>query len=134
MFFTFGVVLFFTMLKEGYEDYRRYRSDQELNCRETEVLSPGGEFCRVEWQHVKAGQIIKVRKDQEVPADMLLIQVSQDNKKDTVSISTMNLDGETNLKERKRPFLINKLKDFNGYIECDIPNSNLEAWNGNIHS
>jgi magnesium-transporting ATPase (P-type) len=88
----------------------------------------------VEWQGVRVGQVIRVRKDQEVPADMLLIQVSQDNTKDTVSISTMNLDGETNLKERKRPFLIKTLADFHGYIECDTPNSNLEAWNGNVHT
>jgi len=135
MFLTFGVVLLFTMLKEAYEDYRRYRSDQELNCRETEIYTDGGGvFHRVRWQDVKAGQIIKVGKDQEVPADMLLIQVSHDNSKDTVSISTMNLDGETNLKERKRPFMINELSDFHGYLECDIPNSDLEAWNGNVHS
>ncbi len=83
---------------------------------------------------MRAGQIIKVSKDEEVPADMLLIWVSKENKKDTVSISTMNLDGETNLKERKRPFLINNIDYFTGHIDCDTPNSNLESWNGNVYS
>ena len=28
---TFAMVLFFTMLKEAYEDFQRYRSDREMN-------------------------------------------------------------------------------------------------------
>jgi hypothetical protein len=32
---TFAMVLFFTMLKEGYEDYQRYKSDHELNNNTT---------------------------------------------------------------------------------------------------
>jgi hypothetical protein len=31
----------------------------------------------------------------------------------------MNLDGETNLKERKLPFLIDEIGDFYGHIECE---------------
>ena len=49
-------------------------------------------------------------------------------------MSTMNLDGETNLKERKLPFFIEEIEDFSGYIECEEPNANLEHWDGNIIS
>jgi P-type E1-E2 ATPase len=49
---------------------------------------------------VKVGDIIRVEKDQEIPADLLCIN----SIKDVVFISTMNLDGETNLKERTLPF------------------------------
>jgi phospholipid-translocating ATPase len=45
---------------------------------------------------VKVGEIIRVEKDEEIPADLLVIY----SPKDLVFISTMNLDGETNLKER----------------------------------
>ena len=38
-----------------------------------------------------------MEKDQEIPADLLLIN----SVKDIVFISTMNLDGETNLKDRE---------------------------------
>ena len=41
MFLTFGLVLFFTMLKEAYEDFRRYRSDLALNTRPTEIINGG---------------------------------------------------------------------------------------------
>lgn len=46
----------------------------------------------------------------------------------------MNLDGETNLKERKLPFFIDLIGDFSGHIECEEPNANLEHWDGNIIS
>jgi hypothetical protein len=32
---TFAAVLIFTMLKEAYEDFQRYRADRELNNRKT---------------------------------------------------------------------------------------------------
>ena len=46
---------------------------------------------------MKVGDIVRVEKDEEVPADLLLIKAP----KDIVFVSTMNLDGETNLKDRE---------------------------------
>ena len=54
----------------------------------------------VKWSDVKVGEIVRVEKDEEIPADLLLIHAP----KDVVFVSTMNLDGETNLKERMMPF------------------------------
>ncbi len=77
MFLTFGLVLFFTMLKEAYEDFRRYRSDFALNTRPAEIISSlTGSSSEKQWRDVKPGQVIKVYKDQEVPADIVLIWVS----------------------------------------------------------
>jgi P-type E1-E2 ATPase len=56
---------------------------------------------------VKVGDFIRVEKDEEIPADLLCIS----SLKDVVFISTMNLDGETNLKERTLPFDSIKEKD-----------------------
>ena len=40
---------------------------------------------------------MKIEKDEEIPADLLLVSAP----KDIVFVSTMNLDGETNLKDRE---------------------------------
>ena len=45
------------------------------------------------------GQILKITKDEKIPADMLCIKAPK-RCKNIVYVSTMNLDGETNLKER----------------------------------
>eukprot|EP00347_Sterkiella_histriomuscorum_P002846 403366575 len=111
---TFAAVLFFTMLKEAYEDFQRYKSDRELNNRETRILDPiSGKIKDILWSQVKIGDV------------------------DVVFISTMNLDGETNLKERTLPIECltqDNLQDFEGQIVCDKPGESLDFWDGNIHS
>lgn len=113
---TFAAVLFFTMLKEAYEDYQRYKSDKELNNRVTHVVNSNNDTIQTKWSEVQAGQIIKVHKNEEIPADILCINAP----KDVVFISTMNLDGETNLKERSLPFdKVNHIPSFRGTIICE---------------
>lgn len=49
----------------------------------------------------------------------------------------MNLDGETNLKEKfayAKDFKENEVETFSGYLECDKPNENLDEWDCNIHA
>ena len=61
---TFSMVLIFTMLKEAYEDYQRYKSDRELNNRGSQRLnyeSQAFEGCR--WADIRVGDIVRVEKD-----------------------------------------------------------------------
>ena len=49
----------------------------------------------------------------------------------------MQLDGETNLKEKNAPIELNQLTDeqiekLNGSITCDSPNEFMDKWDGNI--
>ena len=49
----------------------------------------------------------------------------------------MNLDGETNLKERTLGFegvTEDNIKSFNGRVVCDLPNESLDMWDGNLYS
>ena len=131
---TFSMVLFFTMMKEAYEDFQRYKTDTEMNNQKTLVLDHDtGEMKERLWSEIKVGDIVKVERDQEVPADLLCVVAP----KDIVFVSTMNLDGETNLKDRE--LCINTLKEknlkgFNGQVNCDEPNPSLDSWNGNLSS
>jgi len=47
---------------------------------------------------VKVGDILMLKKDKEFPADLLLLGANEG--KEVVFVDTMNLDGETNLKEK----------------------------------
>jgi phospholipid-transporting ATPase len=135
---TFAMVLFFTMLKEAYEDYQRYKSDLEMNNRKTKVLNQSLEAedsqdIEKSWAEIRPGDIVRVEEGDEVPADLLLVHAA-DNK-DVVFVSTMNLDGETNLKDREIPqyFTTQTLKqvqEMSGHVECDEPNANLDQWEG----
>jgi len=51
----------------------------------------------------------------------------------TVYVDTINLDGETNLKDKSamlENFGDKKLVLLNGLIKSELPNENLEKWDG----
>ena len=48
------------------------------------------------WSSLRVGQIIKIVKNEFIPADIMVLCSSE--KKGTCFIETKNLDGETNLK------------------------------------
>jgi phospholipid-translocating ATPase len=50
------------------------------------------------WKFLRVGEIIKVKKDEFFPADLILLNSS--GPKGICYIETKNLDGETNLKHK----------------------------------
>lgn len=74
-------------------------------------------------------------KDEEFPSDILLLK--SDKKEGIVFVDTMQLDGETNLKEKVAPQATNPLNDTEicllnaGSIVCDTPNESMDKWDGN---
>ena len=89
------------------------------------------------WQDVKIGDILKVKKDEQFPCDLLMTRCSAQN--GICFIDTMNLDGETNLKEKIvlkdfQELEENILFNLKGTIECDGPNEFLDRFDGNLAS
>lgn len=94
----FVLVLLWTALKDLYEDRRRKRDDDAENFRKcTRYNFRTKAFETVRWMDVLCGDLIFVYPDEAFPADMLLIRAAGGQ----AFISTVNLDGETNLKERR---------------------------------
>ncbi|CAN6340945.1 unnamed protein product [Urochloa humidicola] len=135
------LVLVATMLKEAVEDWRRNQQDTEVNNRVTRVLDPnggGGGFRDAKWKDVRVGDIVKVRKDEFFPADLVLLASSYDDA--ICYVETMNLDGETNLKLKQSleataaalPDGDDSFRDFAAVIRCEDPNAHLYSFVGNI--
>jgi phospholipid-translocating P-type ATPase (flippase) len=111
--FPFACVLLWTALKDLFEDRRRTRDDHIENtsiCYRFDAQKK--EFISMPWQDLLVGDVLFVRRDDTFPADLVLL--ASDPEANTSSnaeafISTMSLDGETTLKQRKRPGLIPKL-------------------------
>ncbi|KAI1770283.1 phospholipid-translocating P-type ATPase [Hypoxylon cercidicola] len=141
-------LLFFvllTIVKEGYDDFKRHRLDNLENANSARVLKPISSnqgsalptrswfvdrfrtekadihieswsdetdekygWRQVKWQDVKVGDIVKLVRDDAVPADLILLHATGEN--GLAYIDTMDLDGETNLKSKET------LPDFKG---CD---------------
>lgn len=64
-------------------------------------------WATLKWKDVKVGDIIKLERDMNVPADMVLLR--SDGPNGIAYIETMALDGETNLKSKQAPPSLSKL-------------------------
>jgi len=136
---TFGPlswVIGLSMIKEAYEDFRRHKADNEENGRHVDVWVEGDRsFHRRRWDTVEVGDLLRVRRDEMLPADLLLLSSSNDE--GTCYVETANLDGETNLKLKKGPDETQwvkgerELRLVKGEIEAELPNPHLYSFVGN---
>ncbi|KAL2835126.1 hypothetical protein BDW59DRAFT_137165 [Aspergillus cavernicola] len=145
-----------SMGKEGFDDWRRYRLDKEENNRFASVLRPGAnmlsrsvtgdsastssetrDWDSVKWSDIKVGDVIQLKRDQPVPADMALLHADGPN--GVAYVETMALDGETNLKTKQPCRSVAKVcGTVEGVCNCSIhfavedPNLDLYKFDGNV--
>ncbi|OQR79103.1 putative phospholipid-transporting ATPase ID-like [Tropilaelaps mercedesae] len=131
------VVLTLTAAKDALDDIQRHRSDNSVNNRLSKVLR-GSTVVEERWHKVQVGDLIFMENDQFVAADLLLLSSSEPN--GLCYIETAELDGETNLKCRQAlPDTAEMTNDaqllakFNGEIVCELPNNNLNKFEGALH-
>ena len=142
----FIMVLAIGIILDLIEEIKRYRNDITTNGTATKVYK-SGKFRRIEWRDIKVGNLVKVKNNEIIPADMLIICSS--NVDGTFYLQTSNLDGESNLKERETMIYTQKIflnknikKDENNLkkifqenceIEVDQPNKSIYDIKGNIN-
>lgn len=100
-------VLVVTMLKESWDDYQRMLRDKELNLTKHRrlYLDPkdknNTKVATIFSKDIKVGQILLLKHNSRVPADMLLLKTEEES--GSVFLRTDQLDGETDWKLRKAP-------------------------------
>lgn len=94
-------------------------------------------WSRVQWQDVRVGDIIRLRRDQNLPADIVLLHATGPN--GVAYIETMALDGETNLKSKQAcPLFAGRCATPAGMAACDAtvvsedPNLDLYNYEGRV--
>ncbi|PBP16371.1 p-type ATPase, partial [Diplocarpon rosae] len=91
----------------------------------------------LKWHAIKVGDIIKLRRDDQVPADIVLLSASGPN--GIAYIETMALDGETNLKSKQPPTSLAKrctsedaIAACHAHIVIEDPNLDLYNFDGRV--
>jgi len=147
-------LIFFVMIamaKEGYDDFRRYRLDKLENNQEIEVLHAYQSMTTTEdveqgrvkhegpvhwsttkWHNLQVGDVIRLQRNQAVPADIMLLNSQGEN--NIANVETMALDGETNLKSKQVPTALAKLcKTPELIVNCKahlvVEDPNLDLYN-----
>lgn len=90
-------VISLSIIREGFEDLSRHRSDLESNSAKT-VKYLDGRWHEIDWKDVYVGDVIKVSNRECFPADLICLASS--DVEGIAYISTGSLDGEKNLKPR----------------------------------
>ncbi|KAF3848749.1 hypothetical protein F7725_015246 [Dissostichus mawsoni] len=130
------VVLSITAIKDLVDDLARHRMDKEINNRKSEVLLDG-RFQETRWSNMQVGDVVRMKKNDFIPADILLLSSSNPNS--LCYVETAELDGETNLKfklgRRETDEQLQserQLVNFNALIECEEPNNRLDKFIGTM--
>mmetsp|Transcript_12784 Transcript_12784/g.21618 ORF Transcript_12784/g.21618 Transcript_12784/m.21618 type:complete len:161 (+) Transcript_12784:610-1092(+) len=129
-------VLTVTLLKEAYDDLKRMQRDKELNLTKYERLTSKTptRIATVNAKDIKVGQIIKIKHNQRLPADLLLLYTTE--KSGSIFLRTDQLDGETDWKLRKAlPFTrkfsrYQDLLDVKGHVVALPPNEHIYDFKG----
>ncbi|GJJ69282.1 phospholipid-translocating ATPase [Entomortierella parvispora] len=128
-------VLAVTIGKEAIDDMKRYRRDQEANSQRYRILTPSG-FKMIPSSKIRVGDMIVVNKNQNVPADMVLLRTTEES--GACFIRTDQLDGETDWKLRLAVPSCQALPsdeallDLNASIYADSPHKDIHSFIGNF--
>ena len=99
-------------------------------------MTKGNAEDQLTWRQVKMGVVLEIKKDEEFPADMLLLYAEDHelNPLDMIYVDTVNFDGESNLKQwNVIDSALNSKEKFNSVnsrLVYDQPNLDLENWQG----
>ncbi|KAK7348533.1 hypothetical protein VNO80_23091 [Phaseolus coccineus] len=132
-----SLVLLVSLIKEAFEDWKRFQNDMSINNNTIDVLQDQ-KWESISWKKLQVGDIVKVKQDGFFPADLLFL--ASTNSDGVCYIETANLDGETNLKIRKALektwdyVTPDKASEFKGEIQCEQPNNSLYTFTGNLIS
>ncbi|KAF4123912.1 Magnesium-transporting ATPase (P-type) [Geosmithia morbida] len=160
-----------TIIKEGYDDWKRKRLDIIENANFATVLGRDGR-CAIEqeslvtrlnpfrprnetkpwpapdeeyqgvrwvpvrWGDIRVGDVLRLCRDEPVPADMVLLH--SDGENGLAYIETMALDGETNLKSKQVCPALQGCDTIAGIAQCgaelvvEDPNPDLYSFNGRV--
>ncbi|NXL48499.1 AT8B3 ATPase, partial [Podilymbus podiceps] len=134
--FPLSCLLTIRGLRDLVDDIGRHQSDRNINSRPCEILSEKS-FRWQKWRDICVGDIVRLRKESFVPADMLLLCSSEPSS--LCYVETADIDGETNLKFRQALLVTHQrlgseesMAAFDGEVTCEEPNSRMHSFTGTL--
>ncbi|KAJ1996031.1 phospholipid transporting ATPase [Coemansia spiralis] len=102
----------------------------------SDINIDSSDWLKTEWRHLHVGDIVLIRDGDSVPADVFLLNTSDED--GTCFVETKNLDGETNLKTKHASHKTTNLyspaqfASFRCIIDAEPPNTQLYSFKGSL--
>ncbi|KNC54170.1 uncharacterized protein AMSG_09954 [Thecamonas trahens ATCC 50062] len=127
------LIFLVSAIKEGLDDYFRYKADKEANNRAVQV-SRDGVLVEMRAADIVVGDILYMVENEQIAADVVLLKSSSDG---AAYIETANLDGETDLKSRTclaetQELSGSQVLNFKGVCECAAPNPEIYKFDSRL--
>ena len=136
MLIPFSFVVLINGIKDLYEDIKRRQMNNMDNNRLCEVYnSKKKKFINKKWEEVKLGDIIKIKKNEIICCDMIILETSESN--GICLVEPKNINGESNL--YMKHINSNWRKNFMDYSDMNYicitknQNDNLYKFKGTLY-
>lgn len=139
MWVSLSAIMSISAVRALVEDYQRHQNDKKRNFAMYEVCNDVGNFVPIKSGEIKVGSIIKVKKDQMIPADVLFLGSSL--REGNCFIDRANLNGETKLevytslpcmKNYFRPGRDDIMEPFEATLSYEPPNKRFDEFQGHL--
>ena len=136
MLIPFSFIVLINGIKDLYEDIKRRKMNNLDNNRICEVYDGNKKkFVNKKWEKIKLGDIIKIKKNEIICCDMILLETSESN--GICFVEPKNINGETNLYTKqitnnwKKNFV--DYNNFNYICLTKNQNENLYKFKGTLY-
>ena len=120
-----------------------FMNDLKINNQKTRIYdSESRKFIEKSWKNIKVGNIICVKKDEVVPADMIILEALDHNHQCYLDNSSVNgifdsfvmkrACSDTHAPVMKKILLGEYMKNIKGFLKYEEPNSNMHVFNGRL--
>uniref|UniRef100_H2Y5E2 Phospholipid-transporting ATPase n=1 Tax=Ciona savignyi TaxID=51511 RepID=H2Y5E2_CIOSA len=131
-----GFVLSVTLIREAYDEWKRYHRDKEINSTRYKKVQSDGSSRYIASSQIKVSDVLIIEKDQRVPADLILLKSSEKN--GTCFIRTDQLDGETDWKLKLAVPSTQSMDNHAAVVNCgahvyaDKPHNDIHSFIGSF--
>ena len=137
------LILFVEVISTSINYFRIYINDLKVNNQTAHIFDiDQRSFVDFPWKEIKVGQIIKINKDEVVPADIIVLEAMDHKHQCYVDNSSINGNfdmfttkkacNDTHAPTMKVIKFIEYVKNIKGILKYEEPNSNMNSFKGRL--
>ena len=137
------IIFGFEFIFSCFQYFKIFLNDLKINNQKARVYdNDSRKFVEKKWKNIQVGNIICVKKDEVVPADMIILESLDHNHRCYLDYSSVNgvfdsfvmkkACNDTHAPVMKKILFSEYVKNIKGFLKYEEPNSNMHVFNGRL--